>query len=126
MDKRKVNVIFNKTGRGFRTYKISLPSPWIDEFGLTEEDKAVFMYFENGKIIISKVDIMKRLEGYKIVYHESLENEIEEIIQYYEDTGKTRGCSVSFNENSAAFEPLDSEETNLFAELIPGYREFKK
>lgn len=56
MDKRQLNISFNKSGSGSITPKISLPSTWIREMGLDKENRKVEVVFENGEIKIKKLD----------------------------------------------------------------------
>ena len=57
MEKRKMKVIFNKDGKGNYTTKISLPSTWLKEQGVSLEDREINMYILDDKIIISKGEI---------------------------------------------------------------------
>lgn len=54
MEKRNLNVSFNKSGSGSITPRISLPATWIKEMGIDMENREVEVNFENGKIIIVK------------------------------------------------------------------------
>lgn len=54
MEKRKANILFNKTGQGSRTTRITLPVSWVDKIGATEESREVFIYQVAGEIIITK------------------------------------------------------------------------
>lgn len=56
MDKRQLNISFNKSGSGSITPKISLPSTWIREMGLDKENRKVEVIFENDEIKIKKLD----------------------------------------------------------------------
>lgn len=52
------NIIIAKAGgtagKNSVNYKISLPAEMVKELGVTQEDKSVLVYFEDGKIIIEK------------------------------------------------------------------------
>lgn len=52
------NIIMGKAGgtagKNSVNYKISLPAEMVKELGITQEDKSVVVYFDNGKIIIKK------------------------------------------------------------------------
>lgn len=54
----KRNIIIAKVGgtagKNSVNYKISLPAEYIKEMGITQEDRAVTVSFEDGKIIIQK------------------------------------------------------------------------
>ena len=54
MEIRKVNVIFNKNGRGFLSTKINIPVPWVRAMGITENNKELNLKFDGEKIIIEK------------------------------------------------------------------------
>lgn len=59
MMERILKIIFNKSGgtsgKGGITTRLTIPKSWIDEMGITQEDRDVKASFENGKIIIEKV-----------------------------------------------------------------------
>ena len=59
MDKRILKVMFNKSGgnasKNSYSPKISIPKTWIDELGITLEDREVEAILEGDKIIIKKV-----------------------------------------------------------------------
>lgn len=57
-DTRELKVVFNKSGgtasKGSYSPKISLPKKWIDEMGITPDERDVKVTFEDKKIIIEK------------------------------------------------------------------------
>lgn len=53
---RKANIICNKTGQGYNTYKISLPNKWVQELNITPENRAVNISLEDNKIVIKKAE----------------------------------------------------------------------
>lgn len=59
MEKRILKIMMNKAGgtAGKNSYncRVSLPNSWINEMGITKEDREVNVTFENGKIIIEKL-----------------------------------------------------------------------
>lgn len=55
MEERKVNIIFNKNGKGNVTNKVTLPVPWIRKLGFMENDKlAILLLTDNDEIILKK------------------------------------------------------------------------
>lgn len=56
MEKRELNITFNKSGSGSLTPRISLPMSWIKEMGIDQENRKVEVTFENGEIRIKKLD----------------------------------------------------------------------
>ncbi|MEG0180782.1 MAG: AbrB/MazE/SpoVT family DNA-binding domain-containing protein [Peptostreptococcaceae bacterium] len=57
MEKRDLKVLFTKGGSGSITNKITLPTTWVREMGITEDDKAVEVTFQNGVISIKKKEL---------------------------------------------------------------------
>lgn len=43
-------------GRGAKNYRISLPTSWMKEMGITEEDRNVKISFDGNKITIEKIE----------------------------------------------------------------------
>ena len=54
MEKRKLRVIFNKSGSGSTTTRLTLPKTWIDQLGVKEWNKIVDVSFDGEKIVIEK------------------------------------------------------------------------
>jgi len=56
MEQRDANLIIGKSGgtagKGSKTYKISLPSSWIKQLALTEDNRSVKLVFDGEKITI--------------------------------------------------------------------------
>lgn len=51
---RKANMIFNKSGSGSITTKITIPIKWTRELGFTSENREAIIKLENNRIIIEK------------------------------------------------------------------------
>ena len=58
MEKRLGNIIIQTpggtAGHGSRTFKIALPSVWMQEMGITQEARQVELYFDGEEIRITK------------------------------------------------------------------------
>lgn len=54
MEKRKLNVSFNKSGSGSITPRLTLPATWIKELGISQEEREIFIYKIGDNIILSK------------------------------------------------------------------------
>ena len=56
---RKRRIIFDKPGgnasKNAVSYKISLPSGWIKEMGISQDDRYVSIEFDGEKITIKKI-----------------------------------------------------------------------
>ena len=52
------NIIMGKVGgtagKNSINYKISLPVEMVKDLGVTQDDRAVLVFFEDGKIVIKK------------------------------------------------------------------------
>lgn len=57
MEKRILKVLLSKSGSGSLSPKISLPTTWIKEMNITQEEREVEVYFENNEIRIKKKDL---------------------------------------------------------------------
>lgn len=58
MDRRTAKIIIGKAGgtasKNALTYKISLPTTWVNELKITPDNREVLMSFDGEKIIISR------------------------------------------------------------------------
>ncbi len=55
MEERKLKIIFNKSGDGYMSGKLSVPMTWLKDMGLTPEDREVeVIYNEKTKSFITK------------------------------------------------------------------------
>lgn len=61
---RERNIMISKAGgkssKNTKIYRVSIPVGMIRELGITEDDRAVTLTCENGKIIIEKSQSTKR------------------------------------------------------------------
>lgn len=59
MEERKAKILFNKSGgtagKGGITNRVTLPTKWIKEMGITEDNREVFISFDGQKITIQKL-----------------------------------------------------------------------
>ena len=51
---KKSNTMFIANGSGYKLPRVSIPSRWFREMGITEEAKEVKLTYEDGKVIIQK------------------------------------------------------------------------
>lgn len=58
MEQRKGNVIIHSSGgtatKGSNTYKLTLPSAWVKEMGISEQDREVELFFDGKTISVAK------------------------------------------------------------------------
>ena len=55
-ESRQLKVSFNKSGSGSISSSIRLPISWLKEMDISKEDREVEVIFNNGEIIIKKLD----------------------------------------------------------------------
>lgn len=55
MEERKLKIIFNKSGNGYVSGKLSIPISWLNDMKLTPEDREVeVIYDKETKSFITK------------------------------------------------------------------------
>lgn len=56
MEKRILKILFSKSGNGYPSPKINLPTKWIKDMGVSEENRDVSITYDEEKkeIIIRK------------------------------------------------------------------------
>ena len=58
MEEKTAKVIFNKSGgtasKGGITNRITVPTSWIKDMGITPENREVKLFFDGEKIIVKK------------------------------------------------------------------------
>ena len=97
-EKRIVNVIIQAPGgtaaKNSNTYKLSLPSSWVKEMGISEDERQVEMKFDGTSITITKklamqdfVDRAKKCER-KIL-----------VLSYYDDKTLCTKIAADYDEN---------------------------
>lgn len=100
MEKRTLRVIFNKSGgnasKNSFTTRITVPKSWLDDMGVTQDNREIVATFDGRAVTIRKGDIMQEnileaLErGYRDAYYDYTTNGGAELYNYY------RGYSRAF------------------------------
>lgn len=98
MEKRQINMMFQKGGSGSVTTRLAIPKSWVDKMGVTQDEREVIVEFDGERITVRKMNEMDRLM-------ERIDREIERKMM---DTGRmgTETVTVSMN--------LTDEEKDLF------------
>ena len=69
MEKRlgKINISAagGTAGKGAKTYKLTVPSAWIAELGITADEREVELRFDGERIIISRPMVPARLPKFE-------------------------------------------------------------
>ena len=76
-------------GKNAKTYKVSLPSAWIKELGLGEDDRSVQLHFDGHQIMISKPMSFDEFADFK----KSCGHELKLLSYYENDTLCTTICA---------------------------------
>ena len=114
MEKRIVNVIIQAPGgtaaKNSNTYKLSLPSSWVKEMGISEDDRQVEMKFDGTAITITKrlamqafVDRAKKRGG-KIL-----------ILSYYDDKTLCTKIAADYDEKTVCIEQKNERKNSHYA-----------
>lgn len=103
MEKRIVNVIIQAPGgtaaKNSSTYKLSLPSSWVKEMGISEDDRQVEMKFDGTSITITKkLDMKDFVQGAKKIGREIL------VLFYYDDKTLCTKIAADYTEKSICVE----------------------
>lgn len=103
MEKRIVNIIIQAPGgtaaKNSNTYKLSLPSSWIKEMGISEEDRQVEMKFDGTSITITKkLNMQDFLHRAKACEREIL------VLSYYDDNILCTKIVADYNEKAICVE----------------------
>ena len=98
MEKRQINMMFQKGGSGSVTTRLAVPKSWVDKMEVTQDEREVIVEFDGERIMVRKMNEMDRLM-------ERIDREIERKMM---DTGRmgTETVTVSMN--------LTDEEKDLF------------
>lgn len=73
METRRLKVLFTKGGSGSTTTRLGLPSTWVREMGISENEREVEVMFDGEKITIQKLDCNRFYNG-AVVDMENLKN----------------------------------------------------
>lgn len=103
MEKRIVNVIIQAPGgtaaKNSSTYKLSLPSSWVKEMGISEENRQVEMKFDGTSITITKkLDMKDFVQSAKKSGREIL------VLFYYDDKTLCTKIAADYTEKSICVE----------------------
>lgn len=63
MKTRRLKVLFTKGGSGSTTTRLGLPSTWVREMGISENEREVEVMFDGEKITIQKLDCNRFYDG---------------------------------------------------------------
>lgn len=103
MQNRKANIIIGSSGgtasKKSKTYKISLPTEWVRELGITDSERQVRISFDGEKIMIEKCRSTEEFIRYKI----SMGHDIKKLEYYDKDTLCTV-IAADFCDKTLAFE----------------------
>lgn len=101
MEKRQINMMFQKGGSGSVTTRLAIPKSWVDKMGVTQEEREVVAEFDGERITVRKMN-----EADKLI--DRIDRAIEKEMM---DTGRmgTETVTVSMN--------LTDEEKDLFYDI---------
>lgn len=109
MEQRKGKVIIHSSGgtatKGSNTYKLTLPSVWMKEMGISEQDREVELFFDGNTISISK-----HLEPSQLIVDKIANGDSFKKISYYD--GNTC-CTTIYIDMDARILRVKNHTNNL-------------
>lgn len=92
MESRFGNIVISAAGgtagANSKTYKLSLPSAWINELGINDDDRQVKLSFDGQKIVISRKCSMDEFKERALT-----ENHLLYLVEYYDENNL---CSIIY------------------------------
>ena len=71
MQKRKGKLLISQAGgtasKNSKTYKISIPSSWVQEMGLNENNRDIELVFKNNMICIESIKTINEFVKEKVI-----------------------------------------------------------
>ena len=103
MEKRKAKVIIGAAGgtahKGSKTYKVSLPSAWINELSLNEDNRDIELVFDGEKIVLQPVKTIDSFKKEKM----NLDHDVGEI-NFFDKTGLCTFICADFTDKTLVAE----------------------
>lgn len=126
MEKRIGNVIIQApggtAGKNSSTYKVSLPSAWIKEMGITDSDRQVELTFDGTAITISKkLSPDEFIRSGKGKGHEIY------LLSYYDDQTLCSKIAADYTDQTVCFENYTNNflRTAFGNNLVPTWEDFQ-
>lgn len=82
IERRKLNISLVLSGQGSITGRLILPTSWLKEMGINENDREVKCYFDGEKIIVSKGEL--KMEGLNLKWVAISANDNSEDMKVFE------------------------------------------
>lgn len=103
MEKRTANIIIQSPGgtaaKSANTYKLSIPSSWVKEMGISEEDRQVEIRFDGSAItIIKKLDLQAFIQRANAQEHELV------VLSYYDAQTLCTKIAADYQEKTICIE----------------------
>ena len=103
MEKRKAKIIVGAAGgtahKGSKTYKVSLPSTWINELGLNEDKRDIELVFDGEKILVQPVKTIGDFRKEKL----NLDHDVRGI-RFLDKTGLCTSICADFTDKTLVVE----------------------
>ena len=103
MEKRKAKIIVGAAGgtahKGSKTYKVSLPSAWINELGLNEDNRDIELIFDGEKIVFQPVKTIDDFRKERL----TLNHEVREI-KFFDKTELCTSICADFTDKALVAE----------------------
>lgn len=61
MEKRQINMMFQKGGSGSVTTRLAIPKTWVDKMGVSQDEREVIVEFDGERITVRKMNAADKL-----------------------------------------------------------------
>lgn len=103
MEKRKAKIIVGAAGgtahKGSKTYKVSLPSAWINELGLGEDRRDIELVFDGEKIVLQPIKTIDSFKKEKFNLHHDVRE-----IKLFDKNGLCTSICADFTDKTLVAE----------------------
>lgn len=103
MEKRKAKIIIGTAGgtahKGSKTYKVSLPSAWMNELDLNEDNRDVELVFDGEKILVQPIKTIDNFKKEKFNLHHDVRE-----IKFFDKNGLCTLICVDFTDKTLVAE----------------------
>lgn len=127
MERRKAKVNISPAGgtagKGAKTYKVTLPTTWVEKLGITEEHRELDLAFDGRRIILSQ-----RLRGSEFAKHQRAQGHAVRAFRLYDGDQLCSTIYVDFTEQTVMAEnqAVPPIKTAFGNNPVPSWEDFQR
>lgn len=110
-------------GRGAKTYKVTLPTTWVERLGITEERRELDLTFDGKRIILSQ-----RLSGSEFAKRRRAQGHEVRVFRFYDGEQLCSTIYADFTEQSVIVEnqAVPPIKTAFGSNPLPSWEDFQR